>query len=197
MLPLLRRAQAESGWTSEGPAPDPSLLDPAPPVAPVGPRLLRLAARLALWSLVGVGALRGLVPAPAPSAAPTTTVDDRAVAVAGAFLREYLTAGDGRAGWHTRVRPFMAAGADVGDEPRLASGRSRYADQVLPSGARAAGAGLDVTVLAHVVEVKDGQYRDDRMVAYVVAVRATSDGVTVSGPPRPHALPFAPARTSS
>jgi hypothetical protein len=197
MKSLLRRAQAESGWTPEGLEPDPSLLDPAPPVAPVAPRLLRLTARVALWSLVGVGALRGLVPASAPSTAPTTTVDERAVAVAGAFLREYLTAGDGRAGWRSRVRPFMAAGADVGDEPRLPSGRSQYADQVLPSGARSAGAGLDVSMLAHVVEVKDGRYRDGRMVAYVVSVRATSDGVSVSGPPRPEALPFVPARTSS
>jgi Conjugative transposon protein TcpC len=168
------------------------LLDPAPPRVPVAPRLLRLAARVLLWSLVGVGVLRGVLPAPAPPVAPPVSLDGRAAAVAAAFLREYLTAGDGLADWRSRLRPFVAPGVDLGDAPRPGSGSSRYADQVVAAGARSVDGASEVTVLAHVVEVRDGHYQDGRMVAYVVPVRTSATRVAVTGPPRSTTLPFEP-----
>lgn len=73
--------------------------EPAPPARPRGSRLLKLLARVVLWSLIAVGAPRGLLPAPEGPAATGSTGppdDRRAAAVAAAFVREYLTVGDDR-----------------------------------------------------------------------------------------------------
>lgn len=188
----LRRDATMAGGQAE--------LDLAPPLEPPWPRpvaagVLRIVARTALWTLVALGALRGLAAGPGPPAATTpSTADGRAPAVAAAFLREYLTAGDGMAGWRARLRPFMAPGVEPGEAPRRRSGTSRYADLVVPAGTRPAEGGVEVTVLAHVVEVRAGRYRDGEVLAYVVDVTATAAGVAVSGPPRRAPLPFGRAR---
>ena len=76
--------------------------EPAPPVRPPGAGLGKVLARIVLWSLITVGAVRGLLPAttgPAPprsaaahSAATASAAPPghrQAEAVAAAFLREY------------------------------------------------------------------------------------------------------------
>ena len=85
--------------------------EPAPPARGRGARLLRVAARVLLWSLIAVGAVRGLMPAPSGPAptrsaragsAPASVVagsarsspHQQAGAVAAVFLREYLTVGE-------------------------------------------------------------------------------------------------------
>ena len=169
------------------------LLDPPPPAPKVAPRVLRILARAALWTLVAAGPLGSLRGMPSgrepPAASPPTVADGQASAVAAAFLREYLTAGDGTARWRARLRPFMAADADLGKAPQPRSGASRYADLVLPAGTRSAGGSLVVTVLAHVVDVRGGRVRAGKLLAYAVTVTTTT-GVAVAGPPRPTPLPL-------
>src|SRR6266536_3166076 len=82
---------------------------PVPPPSPPRGRAARIVARVMLWGLITVGALRGLVPLPAPPGPSTAAVPARpgqdgqaprpgnfgqeqaATATAAAFLREYLT----------------------------------------------------------------------------------------------------------
>jgi len=168
--------------------------DPPPPLPRAAPRALRVVARVALWGLVALaalGTLRGAVPArPGPPAA--ARPDDghgAAAGVAAAFLREYLTAGDGQAERHARLAPFLAAGVDLDDAVRVGPGEAQYVDQVLPAGARPTGGTLEVTVLAHVLEVRAGRYRHGGTLAFAVPVAAGPGGFGVRGTPRPAALP--------
>jgi hypothetical protein len=54
--------------------------------------------------------------------------------VAAAFLREYLTVGDDRAGRAERLGRFAVAGVDLGESVSVPAGVAQYADQVVPTG---------------------------------------------------------------
>jgi hypothetical protein len=168
--------------------------DPPPPLPRTGRRALRVAGRVALWTLIAVGAVRGVVPAaPAPSAVARPAGDHaQAAAVAAAFLREYLTVGDGQAGRRARLAPFLAAGVDLADAVRVGPAGAQYVDEVVPAGVRPAGGTVEVTVLAHVLEVRAGRYRGGATLAFVVPVVAAGGGLGVSGIPRPAPLPASP-----
>jgi hypothetical protein len=132
--------------------------EPPPPARPRGSRLLRTLARVILWSLIAVGALRGLVPSPVAGpgpAAPATPPGDRqAEAVAAAFLREYLTVGEDPAARVERLGRFTVAGLDLRRAVLMPAGAVQCADHVVASGSRPTGAGIEVTVLAHVLQIR-------------------------------------------
>jgi hypothetical protein len=203
---------------SDAPAPTgvlfPELLgssEPAPPAHPRGSRLLRMAARIVLWSLIAVGAFRGVVPAgeraspaaPATQAAPAAPAapasrssadpadDRRAAAVATAFLREYLTIGDDQAARAERLARYTAAGVDLRRSVSLPAGVAQYADLVVAAGGRQVAGGVEVTVLAHVLQVRSGAYRDGGTLAFVVPLAVGREGIAVVGRPRPAPLPAA------
>jgi hypothetical protein len=149
------------GDPADAPAPTgvlfPELLgtsEPAPPVHPRGPRLLRILGRIVLWSLIAVGAIRGVMPAPerpapaAPAASSASRDDRRAAAVATAFLREYLTVGGDQAGRAQRLGQFTAAGVDLRRSVSVPDGVAQYADLVVAAGSRPVAGGIEVTVLA-------------------------------------------------
>jgi hypothetical protein len=167
--------------------------EPAPPVRSRGSRLLKRLARVALWSLITVGALRGLMPvpeAPAPAASLGHPPDDpRAAAVATAFLREYLTVGGDPAERARRLDQFTAAGVDLRRSVFLPAGVAQYADLVVAAGSRPVADGVEVTVLAHVLQVQSGAYRDGGTLAFVVPLAVRRQGIAVGGRPRPIPLP--------
>jgi hypothetical protein len=179
--------------------------EPAPPVHPPGSRLLRTVARVVLWSLIAVGAVRGVMPAPqrpapaaAAAAAATSAVtwggsphDRRAAAVAVAFLREYLTAGDDQTARVQRLGQFTAAGVDLRRSVSLPAGVAQYADLVVAAGSRPVAGGIEVTVLAHVLQVRSGAYRDGGTLAFVVPLAVGRQGIAVGGRPRPIPVPVA------
>jgi hypothetical protein len=187
-----------SGAPAETDALFPELLAapaPAPPVRPRGSRVLRALARVILWSLILVGALRGLLPTPAagpgPGAAAGSADDARAQAVAAAFMREYLTVGGDQAGRAARLAQFTAAGLDLRRSVSLPAGVAQYADHLTSSGSRPVEGGVEVTVLAHVLQLRSGVYQDGGTLAFAVPLAVRREGVAVSGRPRPTALPSA------
>jgi hypothetical protein len=148
-------------------------------------------ARVALWALIAVGAVRGVGPAasgPGVAGGPPAG-HEQAAAVAAAFLREYLTVGDGQAGRRARLAPFLSADLDVADAVQAGPGDAQYVDAVLPAGARPAGGTLEVTVLAHVLELRSGRYRSGGTLAFVVPMAEEAGGAGVTGAPRPSLLP--------
>jgi hypothetical protein len=168
--------------------------EPAPPARPRGSRLLRTLARVILWSLIVVGALRGLLPAPQsspPEAAAGPPDDRRAAAVATAFLREYLTVGDDRTARAERLGRLTVAGADLSRSVSVPDGEAQYADLVVPAGSRPVANGIEVTVLAHVLQLRSGAYRDGGTLAFVVPLTTRREGIAVTGGPRPASLPVA------
>jgi hypothetical protein len=135
---------------------------------------------------------------PAPAAAGTTVSapggpsdDGRAAAVATAFLRDYLTVGGDQAARARRLDRFTAAGVDLGRSVSLPAGAAQYADLVVAAGSRPAAGGIEVTVLAHVLQVRSGAYRDGGTLAFVVPLILRREGIAVGGPPRPTSLPVA------
>lgn len=171
---------------------------PPPPARPRGSTVLRTLGRVVLWSLVAVGAFRGLVPPTAASPDRPTPVDvagDRtAEAVATAFLREYLTVGVDRAGRAERLRQFTAAGVDLRRSVSVPDGVTQYVDQVVASGVRGVETGTEVTVIAHVLQLRLGTYRDGGTLAFVVPMAVGREGIAVGGTPRPITLPVAAGR---
>lgn len=173
--------------------------EPPPPVGPRGRKGVRILARIALWSLIGVGALRGLVPAPEPGPDPAAAAppDDRhAEAVAAAFMREYLTVGGAQAGADQaarveRLARFAAAGVDLRRSVSVPAGVAQYADHVVASGRRPVDAGVEVTVLAHILQIRSGDYHDGGTLAFAVPLVVGRGGVAVSGRPRPTTPPVA------
>jgi len=184
------RPDPDASWLGD-PLPVP---DPPPPLPRTGSRALRVVGRVVLWMLIAVGALRGVVPAASEPGAVARPPDghEQAAAVAAAFLREYLTAGDGQAGRRARLAPFLTVGVDLADAVRVQPAGAQYVDEVLPAGVRAADGTLEVTVLAHVLEVRAGQYRSGATLAFVVPVAMGAGGFGVSGVPRPAPLPARP-----
>jgi hypothetical protein len=163
-----------------------------PPQGSWAATALRLLARVVLWALILVGALRGLLPsAPGPGASATAAVDRQAAAVAAAFLREYLTVGGDRAARAARLGRFTAAGVDLDRSVSLPPGVSQYADQVVASGTRPVDGGIEVTVLAHVLQLRSGGYHDGGLLAFVVPLAGGQDRLAVRGAPRPTTPPVA------
>lgn len=190
------------------PATVPTGVDALPPevlAAPTAPppsgsrasAVLRVLARVALWTLVAVGALRGLLPpaqdAVRPGTGPAVT-DRQAAAVAVAFLREYLTVDGDAAGRAGRLGRFTAAGVELGGSVSARTGTTQYADQVVASEVRPVGGGTEVTVLAHVLQLDAGGYRDGGTLAFVVPLAGGAGGHVVRAAPRPAALPVAGGR---
>ncbi len=168
--------------------------EPAPPVRSHGSRVLRMLARVLLWSLVAAGALRGLMPVPerpSPAVAAVPSNDRRGEAVAAAFLREYLTVGDDRTARTARLRRFAVAGVDLSGSVLVANGLSQYVDLVVAAGSIPVAGGIEVTVLAHVLQGRSGTYRDGGTLAFVVPMEVRREGVAVRARPRPTALPVA------
>lgn len=202
-------------WGSSDPRPPaavpfPELLGtagPAPAAHPRGSRLLRMLARLVLWSLIAVGALRGLLPVsdglvqraagpqegrPAAAASGGPQDDRRAAAVAVAFLREYLTVGDDQAARAERLGRFGATGDDLRRSVVVPAGVSQYADLVVAAGSRWVQGTAEITVLAHVLQLRSGAYRDGGTLAFVVPLVVRQQGIAVTGRPRPTSLPVGP-----
>jgi hypothetical protein len=159
--------------------------------------VLRVLARVVLWALVAVGALRGLLPlgpAAGRPAAVTAAPAGPASAVAAAFLREYLTVGGDAAGRAERLGRFTAAGVELDGAVSLPAGVTQYADQVVPSEVRPVDGGVEVTVLAHVLQLRSGGYRDGGTLAFVVPLTGGTGGLAVRGAPRPTGPPVAAGR---
>jgi hypothetical protein len=195
--------------------------EPAPPAQPRPTRLLKVLARVLLWSLITVGAVRGLMPATggesptssaragsasavppgsAPAGAtPAVPAEPRgqhlAGAVAAAFLREYLTVGEDRAARAKRLSQLAARGVDLRQSVSLPAGVAQYADLVVVAGDRAVPGGIEVTVLAHVLQVRADAYADGGTLAFVVPLAVRREGIAVAGKPRPTTLPVAPRLT--
>lgn len=189
--------------------------EPAPPAQPRRARLLKVLARVLLWSLITVGAVRGLMPAtggepptssaragsasavPAGSApagaTPAVPAEPRgqhmARAVAAAFLREYLTVGEDRAARAKRLSQLTARGVDLRQSVLLPAGVTQYADLVVVAGDRAVPGGIEVAVLAHVLQVRSDAYTDGGTLAFVVPLAARREGIAVAGKPRPTTVP--------
>jgi hypothetical protein len=167
--------------------------EPAPPVRSRGSRVLRMAARVALWGLIAAGALRGVLPtAEHPARTPAgQPADPRIEAVATAFLREYLTVGDDRAARARRLSQFTVAGTELQGSVSVPAGVAQYVDHVVAAGSSPVAGGIEVTVLAHVLQVRSGAYRDSGTLAFVVPLAMLPRGVAVRGRPRPTVLPIA------
>jgi hypothetical protein len=165
---------------------------PAPPAHSRGSRPLRAVARVVLWSLIAVGALRGLLPAGVDltpwaavthgggqAATPGGSQDERRAAAPGdprdgnpgaasgdqrdgpravavAFLREYLTVGEDQAARAERLRRYGVAGADLRGSVAAPAGVSQYADLIVAAGGRSVADGVEITVLAHVLQLRLG-----------------------------------------
>jgi hypothetical protein len=173
--------------------------EPAPPVRSRSSRVLRVAARVVLWGLIAAGALRGLLPTPThPDPRPLgQLVDRRGEAVATAFLREYLTVGDDRAARARRLSQFTVAGTELRGSVSVPAGVAQYVDHVVAAGSSPVAGGIEVTVLAHVLQVRSGAYRDGGTLAFVVPVAELPRGVAVSGRPRPTGVPIASGMSPS
>jgi hypothetical protein len=111
--------------------------------------------------------------------------------VATVFLRDYLTVGDDPAARHRRLSRFTVAGADLRGSVSVPPGVDQYVDHVVAAGSRSVAGGIEVTVLAHVLQVRSGAYRDGGTLAFVVPVVVLPRGVAVRGRPRPTTLPIA------
>ena len=82
-------------------------------------------------------------------------------------------------------------GADLGRSVSVPRGEALYADLVVPAGSRPVAGGIEVTVLAHVLELRSGAYRDGRTPAFVVPLAVQRQGIVVTGGPRPASVPVA------
>jgi hypothetical protein len=146
-----------------------------------------------LWSLIAVGALRGLMPGPAAGPGPAATDDAlgdrRAEAVAVAFVREYLTVGGDRRSRSERLGRFTVAGVELRRSVSLPAGTTQYADLVVASGSHPVDGGVEVTVLAHVLQIRSGVYHDGGLLAFAIPLVVRADGVAVSAPPEATPLP--------
>jgi hypothetical protein len=172
---------------------------------------LRLAARLVLWTLIALSALRGFGPLPdapgqdgvgSPVPARPATAHDRAgdanpardqaaTATATAFLREYLTIDADHDAWTQRLKRYLVKGLDPGTSVLVPEGTSQYVDYVQPVSTDSARGAVEVTVLAHLLESRSGAYRDGGMLAFVVPLARGGRRLAVSGLPRPASLPIA------
>lgn len=177
-------------------------LDPPPPAPD---RRIRIVARVVLWTLIGLATFRGVLPAPAGTARPTSGTrlaaarapqesaqDPAAMATAAAFLREYLTVGEDRSERSGRLARYLARGVPVDDGVLPTRGVLQSADLVMPAGLRHEKNAVEVTVLAHLVQTRGGSAVDAGTVAFAVPLVEGAHGAAVSGMPRLAALPVDP-----
>jgi hypothetical protein len=177
---------------------------------------MRLAARAALWSLIVIAAIQGFVP-PLPAGGPRATAtstrpspDERratdappqgqeqgASAIAAAFLREYLTIDHERAARPARLKRYLARDVDLGGDVRAADDVSQLTDVVLAERVHRLPDGLSVTVVAHLVQTRQGVPTDGGTVAFVVPLLSGPRGFAVSGLPRPAQLPLDPSLSAT
>ena len=201
-------------FTSSPYALRPSEASDPPPPPPPG-RAVRVAARVLLWTLIGIAALHGLVPLPAApgasdpiggpaqsgldareSRSQVSVRDQIAMATAAAFLREYLTVDRRRAEEPGRLKRYLARGVDLDGDVVPQRGTSQSTDFVLPAGVQPLKDGIEVTIFAHLLQTDDDPPRDGGMIALVVPMTSGPRGMAVSGVPRPAALPIDPGLTS-
>ena len=181
-------------------------LDPPPPAPD---RRIRIVARVVLWTLIGLAAVRGVLPAPAGTGRPAggtglaavapheaSAQDPAAMAIAAAFLREYLTVDDDRSERPGRLGRYLARGVPVDDGVLPARGVLQSADLVMPAGLRRVKNVVEVTVLAHLVQTRAGSHIDSGTVAFAVPMIESAHGVAVGGMPRLVALPIDPTPTA-
>jgi hypothetical protein len=191
----------------------PSTSDPEPPPPPPG-RTLRVLARVLLWTLIGLAVLRGLIPMwAAPGGSGSTGAahsssggggsrsqasaqSQLGMATAAAFLREYLTVDVAQSDRPGRLKRYLARGVGVDDGVHAQPGVSQSPDLVLPAGVRPIERGMEVTLVAHLLQTRDGTMRDGGTVAFVVPLATGSRGMAVTGIPRPATLPVDPSLTS-
>jgi len=177
--------------------------EPAPPARPRGARLLKGLARVLLWSLITVGAVRGLTPdragpaqtgpatsGPVSASSAEAPERHRAEAVAAGFVREYLTVGEDRATRAQRLGQLTVRGVDLRRSVAVPTGVAQYTDLVVPAGSRSVVGGVEVTVVAHVLQVRSDGYRDGGTLAFVVPLAVRREGIGVAGRPRPTTVPF-------
>ena len=86
---------------------------------------------------------------------------------------------------------LTVAGADLGRSVSVPRGEAQYADLVVPAGSRSVAGGIEVTVLAHVLQLRSGAYRDGGTLAFVVPLAVRREGIAVTGGPRPTSVPVA------
>jgi hypothetical protein len=113
-----------------------------------------------------------------------------AEAVAAAFLREYLTVGEDRAARAQRLGQFTAHGVDLRRSVAVPAGVAQYTDLVVPAGNRSVAGGVEVTVVAHVLQVRSDGYRDGGTLAFIVPLAVRREGIGVAGRPRPTTVPY-------
>jgi hypothetical protein len=76
----------------------------------------------------------------------------------------------------------------------LPPGVAQYVHQVVASEVRPVDGGVEVTVVAHVLLLRSGGYRDAGTLAFVVPLAGGADGLAVREAPRPTGLPVAAGR---
>jgi hypothetical protein len=127
---------------------------------------------------------------------PTVTAEpserDRAEAVAAVFLREYLTVGEDRAARARRLGDLTVRGVDLRRSVDVPASVTQYADLVVPAGSRPVADGVEVTVVAHVLQARSEGYRDGGTLAFVVPMAVRREGIGVTGRPRPITVPVGP-----
>jgi hypothetical protein len=111
--------------------------------------------------------------------------------VAAAFVREYLTVGQDRTARAKRLRQLTARGVDLRQSVAVPADVAQYADLVVAAGGRSVAGGIEVTVVAHVLQVRADLYSDGGTLAFVVPLAVRGDEVAVVGRPRPTTVPVA------
>jgi hypothetical protein len=80
-------------------------------------------------------------------------------------------------------------GVDLRRSVDVPASVTQYADLVVPAGSRLVAGGIEVTVIAHVLQAGSKGYRDGGTVAFVVPLAVRREGIGVTGRPRPTAVP--------
>jgi hypothetical protein len=110
-------------------------------------------------------------------------------------MREYLTVGPDQPARLERLGRFTAAGVDLRASVTLPAGVAQYADLVVAADSRPIDGGIEVVVLAHLLQLRSGAYQDGGTLAFAVPLTVLPEGAVVRGRPRPVAPPIAPGRS--
>jgi hypothetical protein len=77
------------------------------------------------------------------------------------------------------------------DSVSVPAGVAQYVEHVVTAAINPDASGIEVTVLAHVLQLRSGAYRDSGTLAFVVPLAVRRQELAVRGRPRPTALPIA------